>query len=97
MCCIKKNGKGKITVLGFTFGYTSDEHLEVYEKILKSDGIKKAAAMNNEDLQITIRFGEKFKYIFILNYHNELKTFRYKDNSYLIKPFSYKVIKEKLS
>lgn len=93
----KKIGKGKITALGFTFGYTSDEHLEVYEKILKTNRINKVAETTDKDLQIAVRYGEKFKYIFILNYHNEEKKFKHKKKYFLIKPFSYKVIKEKLN
>lgn len=93
----KKIGKGKITALGFTFGYTSDEHLEVYEKILKTNRINKVAETTDKDLQIAVRYGEKFKYIFIINYHNEEKKIKHKKKYFLIKPFSYKVIKEKLN
>jgi hypothetical protein len=31
----KKVGKGNITVLGFAFGYTSDEHLHLLEEQMK--------------------------------------------------------------
>lgn len=98
ICAIsKKVGKGKLTVLGFTFGYTSDEHLEVYDRFIKTAGIKSNFLSKDKDLQVTVRIGEKYKFIFILNYHNEKKIFSYKKNNYLIKPYSYHVIKERLN
>lgn len=97
VCGIQKNiGNGVITALGFSFGYTSDEHLKIYEKILQQDNIKKTLRLKDNDLQITVRLGEKYRYIFILNYHNEKKYFSYKRKKYLINPFSYKVITERI-
>lgn len=92
----KKIGKGEVKILGFLFGYNTDEHLSVIDKIVKMDGIKREITPKDKDLQITIRYGIKNKFIFILNYHNELKSFRYKGKNYTIEPYSYKVIKEKL-
>jgi beta-galactosidase len=98
ICAISKSiGKGKLTVLGFTFGYTSDEHLEVYDRVIKNAGIKNNSLSKDKDLQITVRTGGKYRFIFVLNYHNEQKKFAYKKNNYIIKPYSYRVIKEKLS
>lgn len=97
VCGIQKNiGKGLITALGFSFGYTSDEHLKIYEEILKRDKIRKTLTSKDDDLQITVRLGEKNRYIFILNYHNEKKYFSYKRKKYLINPFSYKIITERI-
>lgn len=92
----KKIGNGEVKILGFLFGYTSDEHLDVINKIVTMDGIRKDIKVNDEDLQITVRYGEKNKFIFLLNYHNEQKFFNYKGKKYIIKPFSYRVIKEKI-
>ncbi len=55
----KKIGNGEVKILGFLFGYTSDEHLDVINKIVTMDGIRKDIKVNDEDLQITVRYGEK--------------------------------------
>lgn len=98
VCGIQKNiGEGVITVLGFSFGYSSDEHLKVYEEILRLDKIRKTFKSSDHELQIIVRLGEKYRYLFVLNYHNEKKYFSYKRKKYLINPFLYKVITERIS
>ena len=91
----KKVGKGNITSLGFAFGYTSDEHLYLLEKILAIDKIKRQAKVSDPDIQFVIRKSEKVSYTFLLNYHNQKKTFMFNGKDMTLKPFSYKIIKAK--
>lgn len=100
----KKIGKGEFIVLGFAFGYTSDEHLRLIEKLVKLNKIRKELEVSDEDIQFVLRENDKIRYIFFLNYHNEQKTFTYKKLSdkgrmrpkkISLSPFSYKIIKER--
>ena len=91
----KKVGDGTVTILGFAFGYTSDEHLHLYEKIISLDKIKRAAKVSDPDIQFVVRKGEKYSYLFLLNYHNQKKTFFVDSNKITLNAFSYKVIKQK--
>ena len=96
VCGIRKHfGKGSITSLGFAFGYTSDEHLHLLEKILAIDKIKRQAKVSDPDIQFVIRKSKKISYTFLLNYHNQKKTFKFNGKETILKPFSYKVIKKK--
>ncbi|RPI63353.1 MAG: hypothetical protein EHM44_05180, partial [Ignavibacteriales bacterium] len=91
----KKVGDGTVTILGFAFGYTSDEHLHLYEKIVFLDGIKRAAKISDPDIQFVIRKGEKYSYLFLLNYHNQKKSFSVGSKDITLSAFSCKVIKQK--
>jgi beta-galactosidase len=97
VCGIRKNiGDGVATILGFAFGYTSDEHLHIVEKILSLDKIKRQIKVSDPDIQFVIRKSKKYSYLFLLNYHNQRKVFMANSKKYIIKPFSYKVVKMKL-
>nr|MCU0343050.1 Beta-galactosidase C-terminal domain [Ignavibacterium sp.] len=91
----KKVGKGVITLLGFAFGYSSDEHLHLYEKLVSLDKIKKQAKVSDSDIQFVLRRGKKNSYLFLLNYHNQKKTFTVDSKKVVLNPLSYKVIKNK--
>ena len=91
----KKVGKGNITVLGFAFGYSSDEHLLLLEKILSRKRIKRQAKVSDPDIQFVIRKGNKCSYLFLLNYHNKKKTFKVNAKEYTLNSFSFKVVKMK--
>ena len=91
----KKVGSGIITIFGYAFGYTSDEHLHLYEKIVSLDKIKRQLKVSDPDIQFVIRKGKKYSYLFLLNYHNEKKTFTADSKKYKLSPFSCKVIKMK--
>lgn len=94
VCGIRiKIEKGTITLLGFAFGYTSDEHLMLVEKLLKTDNVKREIKLSDKDIQFIIRKSDKYSYIFLLNYHNEEKTIRLKNKKISLKPFSYSVVK----
>jgi beta-galactosidase len=89
----KKIGKGNITALGFAFGYTSDEHLHLFEKIVSLDKIKRKVKVSDPDIQYVLRKGKKGSYLFLLNYHNQKKTFTANSKTVTLKPFSCKIIK----
>ena len=91
----KKVGDGTVTILGFAFGYTSDEHLHLYEKIVLLDGIRRAAKISDPDIQFVVRKGEKYSYLFLLNYHNQKKSFSVGSKHITLSAFSCKVIKQK--
>lgn len=91
-----KIGKGKATILGYAFGYTSDEHLHLYEKIISLDKIKRQAKISDPDIQFVIRKGKKNSYMFLLNYHNQKKTFVVDSKETTLNPFSCKIIKKKV-
>jgi beta-galactosidase len=97
VCGIRKTvGSGVATILGFTFGYTTDEHLHLIEKLVSQDKIKKQAKVSDPDIQFVIRKGKKYSYMFILNYHNQKKTFTVDSKKYTLNPISYKIVKMKL-
>ncbi|MBP9582325.1 MAG: beta-galactosidase [Ignavibacterium sp.] len=91
----KKVEKGTVTVLGFAFGYSSDEHLHLYEKIVLLHKIKRQAKVSDPDIQFVIRNGREYSYMFLLNYHNQSKMFTANSQKVTLKPFSYKIIKSK--
>ena len=97
VCGIRKLvGNGAATILGFTFGYTTDEHLRLVEKLVSQDKIKKQAKVSDPDIQFVIRKGKKNSYMFLLNYHNQKKTFTVDSKKYTLNPISYKIVKMKL-
>ena len=91
----KRIGSGVITALGYAFGYTSDEHLRLYEKLVSLDKIKRQAKVSDPDIQFVIRKGKKYSYLFLINYHNEKKTFSVNSDKFTLKPFSCKIVKKK--
>jgi beta-galactosidase len=91
----KKIGGGNVTILGYAFGYNCDEHLHLYEKIIKLDRIKRQAKVSDSEIQYVIRKGKKYSYMFLLNYHNDKKTFRVNSKKIILEPFSCKIIKTK--
>ena len=97
VCGIRKRiSNGVATILGYAFGYTSDEHLHLIEKIISLDRIKRQASVSDPDIQFVIRKSKRYSYMFLLNYHNEKKTFTVNSKKYTLNAFSCKVIKMKL-
>jgi beta-galactosidase len=97
VCGIEKlAGTGRITALGFAFGYTADEHLQLYEKIVSLDGIRRELKVTDADIQFVVRRGKRYSYLFLLNYHNAKKTCTVGARKYTLAPLSYKVIKKKV-
>jgi len=97
VCGIRKNvGNGMATILGYVFGYTTDDHLHLIEKIVSLDSIKRQAKLSDPDIQFVIRKGKKYSYMFLLNYHNQKKSFTVNTKKYTMNPLSCKVVKQKL-
>jgi beta-galactosidase len=90
----KKVGAGLITALGYAFSYTSDEHLHLYEKIISLDNIKRQAKVSDPDIQFVVRKSKKDSYLFLLNYHNQEKTFVVNSKKVTLNPFFCKIIKK---
>jgi beta-galactosidase len=96
VCGIQKRvARGWIAALGYAFGYTTDEHLQLYKKIVSLDGIRTEAEVSDADIQCVLRRGKKRSYLFLLNYHNEKKTFTVDGKRQTMAPFSCKVIVRK--
>jgi beta-galactosidase len=92
-CGIQKRvGRGRVTALGFAFGYTTDEHLELIEKLVSLDSIRREVRVSDPDIQAVVRHGKKRSYMFLLNYHNRKKTFTVDGKRRSIGPFGYAVI-----
>jgi Beta-galactosidase len=89
----KKLGEGMVTALGLTFGFIADEQYELLEKLVKSDQIAKDAWVSDPDVQFVLRKGPRYSYLFLLNYHNEKKTFAVDHQQCTLEPFSCKVMK----
>lgn len=97
VCGIRKRiGNGVATILGYAFGYSSDEHLHLIEKIISLDKIKRQARVSDPDIQFVIRKSKRYSYMFLLNYHNQKKKFMVNSKKHALNPFSCKVIKMKL-
>ena len=96
VCGVRKRiDGGWITALGFAFGYTTDEHLQLYETIVSFDRIRKAAKISDPDIQCVVRRGKKYSYMFLLNYQNQKKTVTVNSKRHTIRPLSYKILKKK--
>jgi hypothetical protein len=57
------------------------------------DKIKRTAKISDPDIQFVYRNGKKYSYLFLLNYHNQKKTFKVNSKEVSLAPFSCKVIK----
>ncbi len=85
-------GAGRVTALGFVFGYSTDDHLRLYEKVLALDRIRPAANVTGDGIQVVVRVGERNTYLFLLNYHNERKRVRVNSRTYVIDPISCNIV-----
>jgi len=97
VCGIRKNvGNGMATILGYVFGYTSDDHLHLIEKIVSLDKITRQARVSDPDIQFVLHKSQRYSYLFLLNYNNQKKSFTVNNKMYTLNPFSCKVLKKKL-
>jgi len=90
----KRLGKGRVTALGFAFGYTTDAHLALIEKIVSLDRIRREALVSDPDIQAVIRNGRRRSYVFLLNYHNRRKTFTVDGKRHALAPLSCAVLRK---
>jgi beta-galactosidase len=93
VCGISKRVReGRVTVMGFSFGYSTDEHLALYEKIIGLDRIKRDVKVSDPDIQFVLRRGKKRVYLFLMNYHNQKKSFTVGSRRYTLGPLSCKIV-----
>jgi beta-galactosidase len=93
-CGIRKRaGQGWVVAFGFVFGYSTDDHLRLYEKVLDLDAIERDVDVSDPDIQFVLRRGQKHSFLFLLNYHNQRKTFTAMGRRHTLRPFGYKVVR----
>ncbi len=66
---IKHFGPGWALVLGTAFGYSTEENIEAYSRILKMDDIHGNASSDNRRLIVQEFFGEGHAFLFVANYY----------------------------
>lgn len=94
VCGIRKRvGEGWVVALGFAFGYSAEEHLRLYERVLALDGIRRDVDVSDPDIQFVLRRGRRHSFLFLLNYHNERKTFTANGRRHTLRPFGYKIVR----
>ena len=69
------------------------ETSHLVEKVISLDKIKKQVKVSDPDIQFVLRKAKKHSYLFLLNYHNEKKTFTANKKKITLNPFSCKVIR----
>lgn len=96
VCGLRRSvGKGTMTTLGFAMNYTTDEHLHLYDAIVSRDRIKREVNVSDPEIQFVVRHGQKYDYVFLMNYHNEKKRFTVDSKKIALDPFSCTVVKRK--
>ena len=94
VCGIRKRaGEGWVVALGFVFGYSTDDHLRLYEHVLDLDAIERDVDVSDPDIQFVLRRGKKHSFLFLLNYHNQGKTFTAMGRRHTLRPFGSKVVR----
>jgi len=92
-CGIQKHfGAGRVTALGFAFGYATDEHLLLLERLAALDRITREVSVSDPDIQVVVRRGRRRSYVFLLNYHNRRKSFTVDGKRYTLGPLSCRVV-----
>jgi hypothetical protein len=94
VCGIRKRvGEGWVVALGFVFGYSTDDHLRLYEYVLGLDAIERDVDVSDPDIQFVLHRGKEHSFLFLLNYHNQRKTFTAMGRRHTLRPFGYKVVR----
>jgi hypothetical protein len=94
-CGIRKRvGEGEVTVLGFAFGYSTDDHLALLGKVLSRDHIRGPIRISDPDVQYVVRHGARRSYLFLLNHHGQPKTVTIGSRHHRLAPFSWKLISQ---
>ena len=71
---VKHFGAGWALVLGTAFGYSTQENIEAYSRILKMDDISGSATSTNEKLIVQETFAEGRAFLFIANYYRTAES-----------------------
>jgi beta-galactosidase len=83
-----EHGRGRVTALGFSIGYSSDEHLRLYETLLRQDRIGRDAEVSDPEIQFVVQRSGEQSYLFLINPHNSARRFTADGIPYTLKPFS---------
>lgn len=71
---VKHYGVGWALIMGTAFGYSIEENIEAYSRILKMDDIRGRAASTNKKLIVQEFFGDGYAFIFAANYYRSTES-----------------------
>lgn len=71
---IKRIGSGNCFILGTAFGYSVEEHLQAYARILKMEAINEIVKSTNEKFIVQELFGLGYGFLFIANYYRTFES-----------------------
>jgi beta-galactosidase len=65
----RKVGRGQVTLIGAAVVYNLDSHLKLYADLAARGGVKRDVEVSDPDVNVVLRRGEGYGYLFALNYH----------------------------
>lgn len=71
---IKHFGGGWALLLGTAFGYSIEENVEAYSRILKMDDIRGNATSANKKIIVQEFFGDGYAFLFVANYYRTTES-----------------------
>ena len=71
---VKHFGIGWALLMGAAFGYSIEENIEAYSRILKMDDIRGKAASSNKRLIVQEFFGDGYAFVFVANYYRTTES-----------------------
>lgn len=71
---IKHFGGGWALLLGTAFGYSIEENIEAYSRILKIDDIRGNATSTNKRIIVQEFFGDGYAFLFAANYYRTIES-----------------------
>ncbi len=72
----RKVGRGRATLIGAAIVYNLDSHLEFFAALAARGGVRRDVEVSDPDVNVVLRRGEGYAYLFALNYHGEAKRVR---------------------
>jgi hypothetical protein len=72
----RKVGRGRAMLLGAAIVYNLDSHLEFFAALAARGGVKRDVEVSDPDVNVVLRRGKGFGFLFALNYHGEAKRVR---------------------
>jgi hypothetical protein len=77
VCGIERSvGSGHVTLIGAAIIYNLDSHLELYATLAKRAGVRHDVEVSDPDVNVVLRRGKGYGYLFALNYHDAPKRVR---------------------
>jgi len=65
----RKVGRGHVTLIGAAIIYNLDSHLQLYAQLAARGGVKRDVEVSDPDVNVVLRRGQGYGYLFVLNYH----------------------------